>query len=94
VKIEAASADHGQEKSPVAAAIDRQARDGLGDRPEPGEPHTAVFELERPLSSAAANARRDARLPVGAPSAHAGGSGSRSRAADDPRGTSSPPQSW
>jgi hypothetical protein len=49
VAIKAASADFSQAGFPVAAALDGKSDTGWAIGPRYGKPHSAVFELERPL---------------------------------------------
>jgi len=53
LKLWAASADFSQKDYPVTQAIDADGRTGWAIFPEVGKPHSAVFELEEPLSGAA-----------------------------------------
>jgi hypothetical protein len=50
VKLKAASANFSQKDFPIANAIDDKPNTGWAIHPEVGKPHTAVFELDAPLS--------------------------------------------
>jgi hypothetical protein len=51
IKFKAAVADFSQENFPVANAIDADPKSGWAIFPEVGKPHTATFQLDRPLIS-------------------------------------------
>jgi hypothetical protein len=53
-KLKAATADYSQKDFAVAAAIDGKPDTGWAIYPQVGKPHSAVFEFDQPLESAAA----------------------------------------
>jgi hypothetical protein len=56
LRFKSASADFSQKDFPVANAIDADPKSGWAIHPEFGRPHTAIFAIEQPFTTAGADA--------------------------------------